>query len=253
MMEARKSVSSVLRWLDSRFLSHQQFRKRIGQFRPTKWFLQHRELLVSKIRLITSRSPTPSQFSRPSSPWAADSARTRLSKACRHASQGLPGDRQHGGERVLLAMVELVQEKMEAAFFPPVPRDIHARREVLNDIALVPNRADEDGRPENAPIFSIATNLRVTVASPRERGLDCHLGFRPGPKRDQETETLAKDLFTFISGQSKKTVIDEDNWIVRVLRIGKYYCHPCLFGGDDERAKIFLKTCDIRFGGFLFP
>src|SRR5450432_2047298 len=91
----------------------------------------------------------------------------------RGTAQGLPGDRLHGGERILRAVVQLVQQKPEAISLLLVLGEIHERGEMLRNIAgLVPNRADEDGSPKRVAILAAETNFKIAFGTARVGGFD---------------------------------------------------------------------------------
>jgi hypothetical protein len=80
-----------------------------------------------------------------------------------------------GGERILRAVVQFVQQRPEALSLLLVLGEIHERGELLHDIAgLIPNRADEDGGPERAAVVTAETDFQNRFWSLRRR-------LRPAP------------------------------------------------------------------------
>lgn len=149
-------------------------------------------------------------------------------------------------------MVQLVDEHLGFDLLLLVPREIDERGEILDDFSiLVADRANKDDGPEIAAIlaaildFRAALGMRLKLALYlRERGGIC-------AALHQEIEVLAEYLFPFVSGQGEKGVIGEDDRMAGFLRVREYHGHPCLIGGDDERAEFVPKALDIGFGGLL--
>jgi hypothetical protein len=87
----------------------------------------------------------------------------------------------HGGERVLRAVVQLVQEKPEAVFLLLMLGEIHERGEMLHNItAHIPNRAHVNGGPEHAAILTAVANFRIAVGAALECGFDFRQRLRIG-------------------------------------------------------------------------
>jgi hypothetical protein len=83
-------------------------------------------------------------------------------------------------------VVQLVQEKSEAVFLLLMLGNIHERGEMLDSIsALILNRADEDGGPEQAAILAAVTDFRMAIGAALERGFDCRQRLRKGAARHQ--------------------------------------------------------------------
>jgi hypothetical protein len=123
---------------------------------------------------------------------------------------------------------------------------------MLHDItAPVPNRADEDCRPELAAILAAIANFRTTLRSACECCINSCERIGIGAACHQEVETLAEFLFPDIAGQIKKGIIGKNYGIAGLFWVGKQHRHARVFGGNDERTKVLPKALDPSFGSLL--
>jgi hypothetical protein len=69
--------------------------------------------------------------------------------------------------------------------------------------------------------------------------------------RQHEIELLAEHLFPRVARKGEKAAIGENYRVTALCRVGNHHRHSRRLGGDDKRAKVYLKALDFGFSILL--